>query len=130
MKRTAEQADLDAPPASAAAAAAAANADGGGGADAAAAPGLPPVVATAIEQLEAIWAGLPVRHKNKFRDYAYMLFVGHEAEHGETMDPHEKEEASDERQIALGAVNEIAGAHRIHTVHPALRSAVRRNGSP
>ena len=67
------------------------------------------VVASAIEQLEKLWAELPVRHKNKFRDYAYMLFVGHEAEHGETMDPHEKEEASDERQIALAKVNEIAG---------------------
>ncbi len=54
-----------------------------------------------------------VRHKNKFRDYAYMLFVGHEAEHGETLDPHEKEEASDERQIALAAVNDIAGARSL-----------------
>ena len=54
-----------------------------------------------------------VRHKNKFRDYAYMLFVGHEAEHGETLDPHEKEEASDERQIALAAVNDIASVYLV-----------------
>ena len=100
MKRSADQADLDA--------AAAAGADPA--AAAAAAPGLPPAVASAIEQLEEIWGGLPVRHKNKFRDYAYMLFVGHEAEHGEAMDPHEAEEASDERQLALSAVQEIAGA--------------------
>ena len=78
MKRTAQQADLDAPPAAAAAAA------GAGDPGAAPAPELPAVVASAIEQLETLWAGLPVRHKNKFRDYAYMLFVGHEAEHGET----------------------------------------------
>lgn len=111
MKRTAEQADLDVPPApSAAAAAAPPSACAGGGEGAPLGPGLPSVVASAIEQLETIWAELPVRHKNKFRDYAYMLFVGHDAEHGETLDPHEKEEASDERQIALAAVNEIAGA--------------------
>ena len=110
MKRTAEQAALDAPPAPSAAAAAAATAATRAGEDAPSAPGLPPEVASAIEQLETIWAKPPVRHKNKFRDYAYMLFVGHEAEHGETLDPHEREEASDERQIALAAVNEIAGA--------------------
>ncbi len=59
-----------------------------------------------------------VRHKNKFRDYAYMLFVGHEAEYGETLDPHEKEEVSDERQIALAAVNDIAGARSLGTRLP------------
>ena len=121
LKRTAEQAELPADPA-AAAAAAAGDACDDAAAAAAAAPAMPPVVAAAIEQLEEIWGGLPVRHKNKFRDYAYMLFVGHDAEHGETMDPHEAEEASDERQVALSAVQQIAGASRQPPLAPALAS--------
>eukprot|EP01043_Picozoa_sp_COSAG02_P124153 COSAG02_NODE_61193_length_269_cov_0.611765_1_plen_75_part_01 len=61
MKRTAEQADLDGPSAAAAAAGGAAAAATPAGEAGDATPGLPPVVASAIEQLETIWAGLPVR---------------------------------------------------------------------
>ena len=83
-------------------------------AQAADAPAPHPAVASAVAQLESLWEGLPVRHRSKFRDHAYMLFVGHEAAEsfGDSLDPHEQEEATEERQAALAAVGNIAAELR------------------
>ena len=111
MKRSADQAQLDAPAAAAAAAAAPPPAADAAAADA---PAPHPAVASAVAQLESLWEGLPVRHRSKFRDHAYMLFVGHEAAEsfGDSLDPHEQEEATEERQAALAAVGNIAAELR------------------
>ena len=110
MKRSADQAQLDAPAGAAAAAAAPPPADPA----AVDAPAPHPAVASAVAQLESLWEGLPVRHRSKFRDHAYMLFVGHEAAEsfGDSLDPHEQEEATEERQAALAAVGSIAAELR------------------
>ena len=62
---------------------------------------------TACTALDTIWASLPARDRNEFKQHALLLFMGQDGEDA-THDPHEVSEASVQWQQALRRVQQIA----------------------